>query len=120
MRSQSVPSPFFPAQRGISYHLPRPHSILVRGTPRFWSRASFRLRPRVAHIPHQEICPGFALKRSCCLLLKHLSTRDRGLHALADQAPDPLVLFGRKTAVRGPSFRARTAVPLLVATRIRI
>src|SRR5215212_7379934 len=69
MRSQGVPSPFFPAQRGISDHLPLPTKGIPQGCflkgPRFWSRARSRLLARVAHVSGGKICPEFAPRRSC-------------------------------------------------------
>src|SRR5215212_5398104 len=68
MRSQGVPSPFFPAQRGISDHLPLPTKGIPQGCflkgPRFWSRARSRLLARAAHVSGGKICPEFAPRRS--------------------------------------------------------
>src|SRR5215212_187817 len=68
MRSQGVPSPFFPAQRGISDHLPLPTKGIPQGCflkgPRFWSRARSRLLAKAARVSGGKICPEFAPRRS--------------------------------------------------------
>src|SRR5215211_2026506 len=86
MRSQGVPSPFFPAQRGISDHLPLPTKRIpwgysLRTGPRFLSRARSRFLAKAAHVSGAKICPEFA-PRSRHLLRCHF-----------DVGPDPRELL---------------------------